>query len=85
MKKDWRNLSWKDLNSKEQMLFIVLCALAVWLIVMALFYKVWNIPDWVGYLWMISAAAALYRFRCVANARMEAEEDEENDEELNDE
>ena len=88
MKKDWRNLSWKDLNTQERLLFAVLCLLTAWLIVMALFYKLWSIPDWAGYLWMIAAAAALYWFRRVVNARMDAggdEEDEEADEESIDE
>ena len=80
MKKDWRNLSWKDLTAQERMIFIVLYLLAAWLIVMALFYKLWSIPDWVVYLWAAAAAAALYWFRRVANARMEAGEDEEDGE-----
>ena len=88
MKKDWRNLSWKDLNNQERIAFAVLCVLAAWLVVMALFYKLWNIPDWVAYLWVISAAPALYWFQRLANARMDAGTDEEDkgiDEESTDE
>ena len=84
MKKNWRNLSWKDLDSKERIVFIALGAAAAWLIVMALFYKVWSIPDWVGYLWIFFAAAVLYALRRVMNERMGAEageDDEETDEE----
>lgn len=88
MKKDWRNLTWKDLNNQERIAFAVLCALTAWMIVMALFYKVWSIPDWVVYLWMVSAVAALYWLRRVAGEHIAAEadeEDEENDEESIDE
>ena len=88
VKKDWRNLSWKDLNNQEKMAFIVLCVLTAWMVVMALFYKLWSIPDWAGYLWMIAAAAALYWFRRMAKARLSDgadEEDEETDEESTDE
>lgn len=85
MKKDWRNLSWKVLDSKEQMLFIALCALAAWLIVIALFYKVWSIPNWAGYLWMAFAAAVMYALRRVMNGRADAEADGETDEESMDE
>ena len=85
MKKDWRNLTWKDLNKQERIAFAVLCLLTAWLIVMALFYKLWSIPDWVVYLWAASAAAVLYWFRRIVSEHIAAEEDEESDEESIDE
>lgn len=79
MKKDWRNLSWKDLNGRQRMLFIALCVLCAWMLVMALFYKVWNIPDWVVYLWIGASAPVLYCFHHTMSAYMDETESPDDD------
>ncbi len=78
-----RNIYWKNLNVRQRLDFILLCAAGVWILVLALFGPVMNLPDWLVLLLFAPVAYPVWRVT-MGPERFYVEDDEPSDEEEDD-
>ena len=79
MKKDWRQLKWKDLSQKQKLWFIVLVVEVAAIFCMALVFPYFGfeIPNWAAALMLIPMIIPVYKLIQVWPWSIYYEEDEE--------